>query len=144
MTKQDTSDDRETIMMKKISRHYKKMKIAYIKVAALAIFAGILFFPTWQRLESTGDNIFTVYLNGTQVGIVESPEQVESCMIAARRRLAGTSDELVLADSELSYEGSEVLWGQVDDPADITAQMTNVLRNSVKETLNRKSEAKRS
>lgn len=137
MTKQDTSDDRETIMMKKISRHYKKMKIAYIKVAALAIFAGILFFPTWQRLESTGDNIFTVYLNGTQVGIVESPEQVESCMIAARRRLAGTSDELVLADSELSYEGSEVLWGQVDDPADITAQMTNVLRNSVKETLNR-------
>ena len=41
------------------------MKIAYIKVAALAVFAGILFFPTWQKLESTGDNIFTVYLNDT-------------------------------------------------------------------------------
>ena len=91
------------------------MKIAYIKVAALAVFAGILFFPTWQKLESTGDNIFTVYLNDTQVGTVGNLEQVESCLIAARRKLAGTSDELVLADSELRYEGSEVLWGKVDD-----------------------------
>lgn len=123
--------------MKKISRHYKKMKIAYIKVAAAAIFVSILFFPTYQKLESTGDNIFTVYLNGTQVGIVEDSEQVDRCLIAARKRLAGTSDELVLADSEIRYEGSEVLWGTVDDPADITANMTRVLGNSVKETLNR-------
>ena len=113
------------------------MKIAYIKVAALAVFAGILFFPTWQKLESTGDNIFTVYLNDTQVGIVGNLEQVESCLIDARRKLAGTSDELVLADSELRYEGSEVLWGKVDDPADLTVSMAGVLRNSVKETLNR-------
>ena len=123
--------------MKKISRHYKKMKIAYIKVAALAVFAAILFFPSWQKLESTGDNIFTVYLNDTQVGTVGEQELVESCLIAARRRLAGTSDELVLADSELRLEGSEVLWGKVDDPEDITVNMTGVLRNSVKETLNR-------
>ena len=123
--------------MKILSRHYKKMKIAYIKVAALAVFAGILFFPTWQKLESTGDNIFTVYLNDTQVGIVGNLEQVESCLIDARRKLAGTSDELVLADSELRYEGSEVLWGKVDDPADLTVSMAGVLRNSVKETLNR-------
>ena len=113
------------------------MKIAYIKVAALAVFAGILFFPTWQKLESTGDNIFTVYLNDTQVGTVGNLEQVESCLIDARRKLAGTSDELVLADSELRYEGSEVLWGKVDDPADLTVSMAGVLRNSVKETLNR-------
>ena len=123
--------------MKKISRHYKKMKIAYIKVAAAAIFVSILFFPTYQKLESTGDNVFTVYLNGIKVGIVEDSRQVDRCLIAARKRLAGTSDELVLADSELHYEGSEVLWGTVDDPAEITANMTKVLRGSVKETLNR-------
>ena len=124
-------------MIKKISRHYKKMKIAYIKVAAAAIFVSILFFPTYQKLESTGDNVFTVYLNGIKVGIVEDSRQVDRCLIAARKRLAGTSDELVLADSELHYEGSEVLWGTVDDPAEITANMTKVLRGSVKETLNR-------
>ena len=124
-------------MMKKLTRHYKKMKIGYIKVAAFAIVVSILFFPSFQKLESTGDNIFTVYLNGTQVGIAADPEQVEVCLIEARKRLAGTSDELVLADSEVSYEGEEVLWGAVDDDSVITDNMTSVLRGSVKETLNR-------
>ncbi len=123
--------------MKMISRHYKKMKIAYIKVAVFVSLVSIFFLPTYQKMERTGDNIFTVYLNDTQVGIVESPEEVDRCLIAARRRLAGTSDELVLADSELRYEGSEVLWGKVDDLKVITANMTEVLKNSVKETLNR-------
>ena len=113
------------------------MKIAYIKVAAVAIFGSILFFPSYHKLESTGDNIFTVYLNDKQVGIVEDPKQVDRCLIAARKRLAGTSDELVLADSELRIEGSEVLWGKVDDLADVTVNMTGALRGSVKETLNR-------
>ncbi len=124
-------------MMKLFTRHYKKMRIAYIKIAALAIFAAILFFPSYQELEHTGNNIFTVYLNGTRVGIVGDPGQVERCLIAARKRLAATSDELVLADSELSYEGTEVLWGTVDDASVITSNMTTVLRGSVKETLNR-------
>ena len=123
--------------MKMISRHYKKMKIAYIKVAVFVSLVSIFFLPTYQKMERTGDNIFTVYLNDTQVGIVENPEEVDRCLIAARRRLAGTSDELVLADSELRYEGSEVLWGKVDDLKAITANMTEVLKNSVKETLNR-------
>ena len=124
-------------MMKKQTKYYKKLKIAHIKVAVYVIFAGILLFPSYQRLESSGDNIFTVYLNGTQVGTVESAERAENCLIAARRRLAGTSDELVLTDSDLSYEGREVLWGAVDDDGAITEGMTSVLRNSVKETLNR-------
>ena len=124
-------------MMKKISRHYKKIKIAYIKVAALAIFVSMLLIPSYQKLESTGDNIFTIYLNGTQVGITSDPDQAETCLIAARKRLAGTSDELVLADSEMSYEGSEVLWGTIDDNSLIIANMTTVLKGSVKETLNR-------
>lgn len=123
--------------MKKLTRYYKKIKIAYIKVAALTVFVGILSFPTFQKLESTGNNIFTVYLNGTQVGVAADSAQAENCLIAARRRLAGTSDELVLADSELTYEGDEVLWGAVDSDSAITTNMTSVLRNSVKETLNR-------
>ena len=124
-------------MMKKLTRHYKKMKIGYIKVAVFAIVVSILFFPSFQKLESTGDNIFTVYLNGTQVGITGDPDEMEVCLIEARKRLAGTSDELVLADSEVSFEGEEVLWGAVDDDSVITANMTSVLKGSVKETLNR-------
>lgn len=123
--------------MKIVTRHYKKTKIAYIKVAVFATIVSIFFFPNFHRLESNGDNIFTVYLNGAQVGVVGDPEQIDGCLIAARKKLAGTSDELVLADSDVSYEGQEVLWGAIDDTDVITANMTAVLKNSVKETLNR-------
>ncbi len=123
--------------MKKISRHYKKMKIAYIKVAVLAMLVSAFFLPGIEKVESTGDNIFTVSLNGVQVGVVGELEQVESCLIAARKKLAGSSDEMILAESEITYEGAEVLWGAVDDPQDVTANMVAALRGSVKETLNR-------
>ena len=123
--------------MKIISRHYKKMKIAYIKVAVLAIIAAAFCLPHMQRLESTGDNIFTVYLNGTQVGIMGDIEEADDCLIAARKRLAGSSDEMVLAESEMTFEGDEVLWGTVDDDGVIISNMVTAMRGSVKETLNR-------
>ena len=123
--------------MKKVSRYYKKMKIAYIKIAMLVMVIAILFFPSFQKLEKTGDNIYTVYLNGQEVGVVADKDMVDSCLIAARKRLAGTSDELVLADSNITYEGKEVLWGAVYNTGDVIANMTSVLKNSVKETLNR-------
>lgn len=123
--------------MKIISRHYKKMKIAYIKVAVLAIIAAAFCLPHMQRLESTGDNIFTVYLNGVQVGIMGDIEEADDCLIAARKRLAGSSDEMVLAESEMTFEGDEVLWGTVDDDSVIISNMVTAMRGSVKETLNR-------
>ena len=123
--------------MKIISRHYKKMKIAYIKVAVLASIAAAFCLPHMQRLESTGDNIFTVYLNGTQVGIMGDIEEADDCLIAARKRLAGSSDEMVLAESEMTFEGDEVLWGTVDDDGVIISTMVTAMRGSVKETLNR-------
>ncbi len=113
------------------------MKIAYIKVAVLAIIAAAFCLPHMQRLESTGDNIFTVYLNGTQVGIMGDIEEADDCLIAARKRLAGSSDEMVLAESEMTFEGDEVLWGTVDDDGVIISNMVTAMRGSVKETLNR-------
>ncbi len=124
-------------MMKKISRYYKKMKIAHIKIAVLVIVISAFFLPNYQKLEHTGDNFFTVYLNGTQVGTVGDLDVVDECLIAARRKLAGSSDELVLADSSVTWQGQEVMWGTIDRPSAITANMTAVLRKSVKETLNR-------
>lgn len=123
--------------MKKISRHYKKLKIAHIKIAVLAVIVSAFFLPQYQKLERTGENYYTVYLNGTAVGNVGELETADECLIAARKKLAGTSDELVLADSSLTWQGQEVLWGTVDERSTITANMKQVLQKSVKETLNR-------
>lgn len=123
--------------MKFFSRHYKKMKIAYIKVAVLAVTIAAFFLPCYQELESTGDNMFTVYLNGKQVGIVGNLDGIDDCLISARKRIAGTSDEMVLVDSDVTYEGQEVLWGEIDDESVMIENMVSVLRGDIRETLNR-------
>lgn len=123
--------------MKFISIHYKKMKIAYIKIAILVSAIAALFLPYYQKLESMGDNQFTVFLNDKQVGIVDDVDRIDNCLINARKIIAGGSDEMVLADSSVTYEGCEVLWGEVDDDNVIIDNMASVLRGSIKETLNR-------
>ena len=123
--------------MKILSRYYKKVKIAYIKVAVFVSVIAAFFLPQRQSLESTGDNSFTVYLNGVQVGVMGDIEEVDECLIAARKQLASGSEEIVLAESELSWEGEEVLWGTVDDKGVIISNMLAALKGSVKETLNR-------
>lgn len=123
--------------MKILSRYYKKIKIAYIKVAVFVIVIAAFFLPQRQTMESTGDNSFTVYLNGVQVGVMGDIEEVDECLIAARKQLASGSEEIVLADSELSWEGEELLWGTVDDKSVIISNMLDALKGSVKETLNR-------
>ncbi len=123
--------------MKIRSRYYKKMKIAYIKVAVFASVAAAFFLPQRQPFESDGDNLFTVYLNGVQVGVMGDIAEADECLIAARKELAGSSDEMVLAESDLSWKGEEVLWGAVDDKRVIISNMLAALRGGVKETLNR-------
>lgn len=113
------------------------MKIAYIKVAVLASVIAAFFLPHFQPFEREGENIFTVYLNGMQVGMMGDIEEVDECLIAARKKLAGSSEEMVLAESDLTWEGREVLWGEIDDRSVIIANMRNALQSSVKETLNR-------
>ncbi|MDE7246465.1 MAG: M23 family metallopeptidase [Lachnospiraceae bacterium] len=123
--------------MKISNRHYKKMKIAYIKVAVFVSVIAAFFLPHFQTLESDGDNMFTVYLNGVQVGVMGDIEEADECLIAARKKLAGSSDEMVLAESDLTWEGQEVLWGEIDDKSVIISNMLSALQGSVKETLNR-------
>ncbi len=123
--------------MKIISRHYKKMKIAYIKVASLAVIIAAFFLPSYQKLESAGDNMFTVYLNGQKIGAVDDMERIDGCLIEARKKIASSSDEMVLADSDVSFEGEEVLWGKIDDNSVIIDNMASVMKDSIKKTLER-------
>lgn len=123
--------------MKYITRHYKKLNIRNIKVAVLAIIVSIFFLPSFVPFEKLGNNMFTVILNSREVGVVSSEEEAEEYLIAARRKLAETSGELILVESELKTIGSEVLWGKVDPPHAITDAMAQILEEDVKDTLQR-------
>ena len=61
-----------------------------------------------------GDNMFTMYVNGEQVGTIANEETAQSLLIQARKQIAADSEELVLMEVDSRLEGKEVIWGQVD------------------------------
>ena len=123
--------------MRFISCHYKRLRIRQLKIAILAVLVSIFFLPVYTEFESTGDNMFTVFLNGEKVGIVGNPADAEAYVLEARRQIASDSVELVLVEYDMTMEGSEVLWGEVDHPKQVISNMSMVLADNVRETMNR-------
>ncbi|MCI6553269.1 MAG: peptidoglycan DD-metalloendopeptidase family protein [Lachnospiraceae bacterium] len=123
--------------MKKITRRYKRLQLRMIKVGMLAVIVSIFFMPGYIKIEKTGNNIFTVFLNGVEVGRTGSRNTAAECLKEARRIIAGDGEELVLADSRLEVEGEEVIWGHVDKEETVVDNMAAVLGDSIKQTLHR-------
>lgn len=123
--------------MKHISCYYKRLKIRKLKIAILAVIVSIFFLPTYVAFQSTGNNMFTILLNGVKVGVVGSPDEASEYAREARKQLASHSEELVLVESDIEAVGSEVLWGKVDEKETVISNMAMVLADDVRETMNR-------
>lgn len=123
--------------MKHITGYYKRINIRNIKIAVLAVIVSIFFLPNYVAFQNTGDNMFTVILNGVTVGVVGSPQEAEQYVMEARKQIAGDGEELVLVESDLETVGSEVLWGKVDAREQVVSNMAMVLADNVRETMNR-------
>jgi len=107
----------------------KKIKVTYVKTAALTAVAAAFFLPHLVLFENTGENMFDVFLNGKPVGQVADRETAETCMTEARRVLAEKSDELLFMTTELSFEGKEVLFGEISEKQDVILNMEEVMEN---------------
>lgn len=103
----------------------------------MAVIVSIFFMPGYIKIESTGDNIFTVLLNGISVGKVGNAEAAREYLKEARRAMAGDGEELVLIDGNMELQGKEVFWGRIDDEDTMIANMKQVLEENIKETLHR-------
>lgn len=53
----------------------------------LAVAVSAFFLPNFTKFETTGDNMFSVVLNGTQVGVLASIEDANKCLQLARAQL---------------------------------------------------------
>lgn len=117
----------------------KKIKLCYIEAAAIVVMVCVFLFPSIQFFKHTGDNVFTVRLNGVEVGTLSSTEHLDSLLAQARRQAVREigSDELVFMDTELETTGSEKLWAAVDDEEDVVERMADVMKRSTRETLHR-------
>ena len=90
--------------------------------------------PGIQKLEDTGSNMVSVFINGTQVGTVKDASEVDGMILEARRRIASENSNLVLVNSEVVLSGSTDVVGQVDDRQTIVDNIYNVFSESVMKT----------
>ena len=117
---------------------YKKLGItSFIWGFFAAAFVWVLAFPVFKTHTITGSNYYSIRLNGTEIGGLGDESEVYACLREARRRLAGESGKLVLAESEIEVIPSVSLVGRVDSREVITQRMTEALENGRKTTLNR-------
>ncbi len=116
----------------------KKFKVGFLRGTVLALALWVIFIlPVYTPVKSSGNNLFKISLNGVYVGTLSSEQAAGKCLREARRQYAGNSEELLLADAELTTEGSEVYFGQVDSKKTVRKNMLEVLNNSGRETLER-------
>ena len=118
----------------KITKYRKILKCTYIKWNLLILFICLLFMQGYVKLESTGDNLFHIFINGVRVGSVAQPEDAENMLWEARREIATPADDLVLMDVEMTHVGEEIMYGYVDDPQEVYNNIRQALQASIQET----------
>lgn len=124
-------------MLKKITRHYKRLRYTYMKIAGGILFVAALFFPAYVKWEEPQDNLFTVYLNGENIGVVGETSRAEILLQETRKELVQDTDELVLIDVDMNLEGQAVLWGRIDDEELLKERMLKIMQDNIKETMHR-------
>ena len=123
--------------MKKIHHYHRRFRLSMMKAGVWAAVICAFFLPSYVEYEKTGNNFFTVSLNGVSVGCVASEALAEDYLMEARRQIAAVNEDLVFSETDLQIKGEEILWGQVDDTEQVIANMVRVMEEHVKETLQR-------
>lgn len=127
----------ESSQMRKFTCYYKRLKVRFIKVSVFAMLVAAFFLPSYVKFEKTGDNWFSVKLNGKDIGIMGDTAQLDEYIRQVRKEIAADSKELLFIDTKVETEGKEVLWGKVDSEEKILNNIREVMRGSIKETLHR-------
>ena len=123
--------------MKHITKYYKRLRFTYIKVIWAALAISAFFLPHYTRLESSGNNYFSVTVNGVNVGMVDEAAKVEAFIQEARRSIAMSSEELVFMNVDVSLSGTEVYFGVVDNEKQVRSRIYEVLRGTIQQTRHR-------
>lgn len=116
--------------MKQVTRFYREIRVVKIKTAYLIFIIALLFFPSFHKIEHTGDNMYVLSLNGTEVGLVDSSQNAQKYLREARTKLIRENKDLVFVDAELSTQGKELWFGRVDSQKTVVDNMYQVLSDS--------------
>ena len=115
---------------------FKKVILSTFYLTSCAIITvALLFVPAFPKKEAGGDNYFTIFLNGTEVGRTESVDAARTLLGDARRKLAAECGGMFYSEAVLSWEGKNVWFGSLDKKQDIRDNMTRILKEQEAEIL---------
>ncbi len=124
--------------MRLITHHHKRIKIVSIITSLVVCAIGLFLLPNYVPYEPEGENLFTIWLFGQEMGSVESAEIAEELIVKARKELAANQKYLFMID-DLHKEiiGEESIYLQVDDEDEVYANILSCLKVHQKETMTR-------
>lgn len=122
--------------MKLLTRHFKRLRVARLKVALIVIFLNIIMIPQYEPMKSEGNTLFKVYVNNEYVGSVDRDADIEKMIIDARREIAKGSDSLLFLETDYRKEGEELVFGVLDSEETVYNNIVSVLSKSVRKGLN--------
>ena len=121
--------------MKKLTRHYKRLRYTRLKIAVLVIIINIIMLPTFCKYRKDNANLFHVFLNGTEVGYLGDIDNLQDILSDARREVGSQSEEIVYAKADVSYESYAVVFAEVDSERAVKDRMVAILNQSKTEVL---------
>ena len=121
----------------RFTKYRLRTRYEFLKATLITIFCCLFLLKGYVTFEPTGDNMFHVFVNGTEVGTVADKRDAEEMLVDARRQIASASSGLVFMDVDLSYEGEEILWGVLDDKSAVQENILSILEDNVVETMKR-------
>ncbi|MCR5249606.1 MAG: M23 family metallopeptidase [Lachnospiraceae bacterium] len=116
-------------------------KIAIVARLRTALFVCGLFalgMPVLNWWHPEGDNFFTVYLDGKEMGSVAYAERAEELYREVRSDLASEQQGLsLLPMKELTVSGQELLVREVDDEQDVKTRMRDAISGELRREISK-------
>lgn len=113
--------------MMKITKYSGHVKIVYLKMAALIFVVSFFLLPSWTKVQSEGNNVFDITLNGHVVGCISDETEAESLLWEARKAVAGQQDDLYFTTVDMSVSGREAYFERFTNRETILANMQEVM-----------------
>ncbi|HOO27051.1 MAG TPA: M23 family metallopeptidase [Lachnospiraceae bacterium] len=120
--------------MRRLTKYTKIIKYTHIGAMLFTALLVFLLVPAIGKYSESGNNLITVFVNGTQVGVVNDSSKVDSMILEARKRIAKENDGLVLINYEVVLSGSRVIFGKTDAKEDVINNIYQVFLRSIMKT----------
>lgn len=114
---------------------HKRIESSFVVTSLITLFICMMFTKGFTRFEHTGNNVFHIYVNEQYVGTLDNDDSAEHILIEARRAVAREKSSLSFMEGNLRIEGEEILYGTVDDEQAVCLAMQDVLRGTIRETI---------